>query len=143
MPAARQPYRVVDVAAEICLGYYAAGADAIHAAACEPAACRVDYFDLRRMAWRPVCGVLGGPAAVRAVGGAATRRANTMGDAADYLTESMLEAKALHDSGQCGVSGPCEWCDREQDDADDVDTPLYHGGDAEHGGESGHGGEGS
>jgi hypothetical protein len=36
-----------------------------------------------------------------------------VGDAADHLTETMLDQKALHDAGLCNDPG-CEWCKEEE-----------------------------
>lgn len=44
-----------------------------------------------------------------------------MSDAADHLTETMMDAKARHDAGQCGGDW-CEWCrDEEEEEEEETD----------------------
>jgi hypothetical protein len=45
-----------------------------------------------------------------------------MGDAADHLTETMLDQKALHDAGLCNDFG-CEWCRKAEQAVGDYPEP--------------------
>ena len=39
-----------------------------------------------------------------------------MGDMADYLTEMEMDAWTLHQTGQCGEFGICQYCEEEDDE---------------------------